>query len=344
MVKNKLALVTGANGHLGNNLVRLLIDKGIPVRASVRNIKNKEPFVGLDCEIVQADITDKQSLINALQGVDTFYAVGAVFKLWAKDPKKEIYDINIEGTKNTIEAAAQAGVKRIVYVSSIAALNYSSMPTKESNGFNPDRRDWYYNSKNDGEKLAFELAQKHKIDIVAVLPSTMIGSIAFEPLSASYNIIKLVLDKAVPVETNIALNWIDVKDVAEGCYLAATRGKNGERYILANEKCLSLKETTQIAQRLFPELKINLPIALPKPLLFVIAWLMELGSKINGKAPLLSIKDIAMFSGLQQNFDISKAKNELGFSPTGATKAVEDAMLYLMQNKKTLAKQNKGSN
>ncbi|RZL61695.1 MAG: NAD-dependent epimerase/dehydratase family protein, partial [Pedobacter sp.] len=117
MTQKNLALVTGANGHLGNNLVRLLISKGIPVRASVRNIKNKEPFAGLDCEVVQSDISDKQSLVNALKGVETFYAVGAVFKLWAKDPKKEIYDVNLEGTKNIVEAAVEAGVKRIVYVS-----------------------------------------------------------------------------------------------------------------------------------------------------------------------------------------------------------------------------------
>ncbi|MNY58623.1 hypothetical protein D3C86_1949820 [compost metagenome] len=105
--------------------------------------------------MVQADITDKQSLINALKDVDVFYAVGAAFKLWAKDPKKEIYDINLQGTRNTIEAAAEAGVKRIVYVSSIAATDFSKSPIKESNGYNPDRRDMYFNSKNDGEKLAF---------------------------------------------------------------------------------------------------------------------------------------------------------------------------------------------
>ncbi len=153
-------MVTGANGHLGNNLVRLLIRKGIPVRASVRNIKNKTPLTGLDCEVVQADITDKQSLVNALYGVDIFYAVGAVFKLWAKNPKKEIYDANMEGIKNMVEAAAEAGVKRIVYVSSIAALNYKNLPAKESDGFNPDRRDMYYNSKNDGEKLALKCGKR----------------------------------------------------------------------------------------------------------------------------------------------------------------------------------------
>lgn len=332
MAKNNLALVTGANGHLGNNLVRLLISKGVPVRASVRNIKNKEPFIGLNCEVVQADITNKQSLLNALQGVETFYAVGAAFRLWAKDPKKEIYDVNLDGTKNMIEAAAEAGVKRIVYVSSIAALNYSQLPAKESNGYNPDRRDMYYNSKNDGEKLAFDLAKKNNIELVAVLPAAMIGSDAFAPLNVSYNIINLILKRQIPVETNITLNWIDVKDVAEGCYLAATRGVNGERYILANEKCTSIKQTTKIARDLFPELKIKLPAAVPKPVLLAVAWLMEISAKISGKAPLLTTKDILMFSGLQQNFDISKARTELGFSPKSSVQAVKEAMEYLRDN------------
>ena len=332
MAQKKLALVTGANGHLGNNLLRLLLAKGIPARASVRNIKNKEPFAGLNCEVVQADITDKQSLKNALQEVETFYAVGAAFKLWAKNPKKEIYNVNLSGTQNMIEAATEAGVKRIIYVSSIAALNYSKLPAKESYGYNPDRRDMYYNSKNDGEKLAFELARKHNIELVAVLPSGMIGSAAFAPLNTSYNIINLILKKKIPLETNITLNWIDVKDVAEGCYLAATKGRNGERYILANEKCTSIKQTTKIAQELFPELKIKLPTAVPKPILFAVARLMEIGSKISGKAPLLSAKDIAMFSGLQQDFDISKARTELGFNPKNSTQAVKEAMHYLREN------------
>ncbi len=336
MAQQNLALVTGANGHLGNNLVRLLIEKGIPVRASVRNSNNKAPFAGLNCEIIEADITDKSSLIKAFQDIETVYAVGAAFKLWAKNPKKEIYDVNLEGTKNTIEAAAATGVKRIVYVSSVAALNYTTLPTKEAYGYNPDRRDMYYNSKNDGEKLAFEWAKKHQIELVAVLPAAMIGAEAFAPLNVSYQVINLILQKQIPVETNITLNWVDVKDVAEGCYLAATKGNDGERYILANEKCTSIKETTKIAQELFPELNIKLPLVVPRPLLFAIAGLMELGSKITGKAPLLSTKDVAMFSGLQQDFDISKARIELGFNPKSPTQAVKEAMQYLRENAERL--------
>lgn len=336
MTQKNLALVSGANGHLGNNLVRLLTKKGIPVRATVRNINNKAPFAGLDCEVVQADITNKSSFVKALQGVETFYAVGASFKLWTKDPKKEIYDVNIQGTRNTIEAAAEAGVKRIIYVSSIAALDYTNLPTKESYGYNPDRRDMYYNSKNDGEKLAFELARKLGIEVVSIMPSAMIGSEAFLPLNVSYGVLKLIINKEIPIDTKITLNWVDVKDVAEGCYLAAQHGRAGERYILANERCMTITDTTILANKLYPELKIKIPGSVPKPILFAIAGMMELSAKMRGKAPVLTRKDIAMFSGLQQNFDISKARKELGFNPKSPELAVKEALAYLMEHKELL--------
>ncbi|MCJ7933062.1 MAG: NAD-dependent epimerase/dehydratase family protein [Chryseobacterium sp.] len=306
------------------------------MRATVRNIRNKKPFENLDCEVVYADITDKASFVKALQGVETFYAVGASFTLWAKDPQKEIYDVNISGTRNTIEAAAEAGVKRIVYVSSIAALNYSILPAKESNGYNPDRRDMYYNSKNDGEKLAFELAAKLGIELVSVMPSAMIGSEAFLPLNVSYGVLRLILNKQIPVDTKITLNWVDVKDVAEGCYRAAQKGRSGERYILANEKCMSITDTTILANTLYPELKLKVPGSVPKGMLLVIAGIMEFSAKLSGKAPVLTRKDIAMFSGLQQDFDISKARNELGFDPKSPEQAVKDALDYLMKNPEIL--------
>lgn len=336
MTKNHVSLVSGANGHLGNNLVRFLLKQGIPVRAAVRNINNRKPFEGLNCELVQADITDKASFVKALQGVETFYSVGAAFKLWAKDPEKEIYDVNMRGTRNTIEAAAEAGVKRIVYVSSIAALDYTNLPARESNGYNPDRRDMYYNSKNDGEKLAFDLAAKMGIELVSVMPSAMIGSEAFLPLNVSYGVLKLILNKKIPVDTKITLNWIDVKDVAEGCYLAAEKGRSGERYILANEKCMTITDTTILANRLYPELKLEIPRSVPKGILFAIAALMEFAAKLSGKPPVLTRKDIAMFSGLQQDFDISKARNELGFNPKGPEKAVKEALDFLIKNHELL--------
>lgn len=336
MTTKKLVLVSGANGHLGNNLVKLLLSRGFQVRASVRNLDNSAALQDLPCELVAADITDKASFIRALQGVDTFYAVGAAFKLWARDPQKEIYDVNMQGTRNTIEAAAAAGVKKIIYVSSIAALDYTHTPTRESNGYNPDRRDAYYNSKNDGEKLAFQLARELGIELVSVMPGAMIGSEAALPLNVSYDVLRLILTKQIPVDTGIALNWVDVKDVAEGCYLAALHGKAGERYILANEKCMSISDTTRLAQKLYPQLQLKIPAAVPKILLYTIAGLMQFAARLQGKAPVITTKDIAMFSGLQQDFDISKARTELGFNPKSSEEAVREALAYLMEHQELL--------
>lgn len=339
MTQKNFVLVTGANGHLGNNLVRLLISKGYQVRASVRNIKNRKPFEGLDCEVVQADITDKSSMIQALRGVDTSYAVGAVFKLWAKNPQKEIYDVNMEGCKVMIEAAAEAGVKRIVYVSSIAALDYTKgIPISEGSGYNPDRRDMYYNSKNDGEKLAFELAKKHNIELVAVLPSAMIGGVIADRLSNSNEILKAILNNKLPIETKITLNWIDVNDVAEGCILAATKGQSGERYILANEKCMTITESIKLANELFPELRLKKPLPVPKFVLFAFGALLSLAAKISGKAPAMTTKEVNMFYGLVQDFDISKARRELGFNPKPSGQALKSALSYMWEEREQLLK------
>lgn len=326
-----LSLVTGANGHLGNNLVRLLLQNNVPVRASVRSLKNKTPFAGLNCEVVQADITDKKSLLRAMDGVETLYAVGAAFKLWAKDKRKEIYDVNIIGTRNTIEAAAESGVKKIVYVSSIAALNHTLHPIRESNGFNRDRRNVYYNSKNDSEQLALGLAKKHGMEIVTVLPSAMIGGENFG-LNESYNLLATIYQKKVPVETSIYLNWVDVKDVAEACYQAALRGKNGERYTLANAKGMSIRETTELLQRLYLALGLKLPTKVPKWLLWSLAWAMETASRITQTAPLMQASDIEMFYGVKQDFDISKAERDLGYTPKSPAQAVFRAIEYLRAN------------
>lgn len=339
MTQQNLVLVSGANGHLGNNLVRLFISKGYQVRASVRNIKNTKPFDGLDCKVVQADITDKPSMAYALRGVETFYAVGAVFKLWAKNPQKEIYDVNMDGCKNMIEAAAEAGVKRIVYVSSIAALDYTKgTPIDEGSGYNPDRRDMYYNSKNDGERLAFELAEKLNIELVAVLPSAMIGGIIADRLSNSNEILKAILNDKLPIETKITLNWIDVNDVAEGCILAATKGRSGERYILANEKCMTITESIKLANELLPELKLKQPIPVPKFILFLFGALLGLRAKITGKAPAMTTKEVNMFYGLIQDFDISKARKELGFNPKPSKQALKSALSYMWEEKNRLLK------
>jgi dihydroflavonol-4-reductase len=327
-MSNEISLVTGGNGHLGNNLIRLLLSDNQKVRTTVRNINNTEPFKGLDCEVVQADITDRESLKKAFQGVTNLYAVAANFSMWAKNPKTEIYDNNMQGTQNVFDIAKECGVKNIVYVSSVASLDFTKLPANVDNGYNKDRRNWYYNSKNDSDKLALELGEKYGIRTVLVLPSAMIGSKAYK-LSYSNNLVLQVLNGEIPVDTNVTLNWVDVKDVASGTYNAMTKGRDSERYILSNEKHTTLQETVKIASDLYPELKLKMPKKVPKCLLYSVAGLMEFSSKLTAKEPLLQRHYLDMFYDLKQDYDISKSKKELGFNPKPSKRALEDALKYL---------------
>ena len=327
-MSNEISLVTGASGHLGNNLIRLLLSENKKVRATVRNINNNDPFEGLGCEVVQADITDRESLKKAFKGVTNLYAVGANFSMWAKDPKTEIYDNNVQGTQNVFDIANECGIKNIVYVSSVASLDFTKLPGNVDNGYNKDRRNWYYNSKNDSDKLALELGEKYGIRTVVILPSAMIGSKAYN-LSYSNNLVYQILNGEIPVDTNITLNWVDVKDVAFGAYRAMLKGKNGERYILSNEQHTTLQESVKIASELYPELKLKTPKKVPKCLLYSVAGLMEFSSKISGKEPQLQRHYLDMFYGLKHDYDITKSKEELGFNPKPSKKALIDALEYL---------------
>ena len=323
-----IALVTGGNGHLGNNLIRLLLSKNQHVRTTVRDINNTTPFKDLDCEVVQADLLDKPSLEKAFKGVTHLYAVAANFSMWAKNPKVEIYDNNLKGTQNVFDVAKACGIKNIVYVSSVASLDFTTLPANVDNGYNKDRRNWYYNSKNDSDKLALKLGKAYGIRTVLILPSAMIGSYAHK-LSYSNNLVHQILKGEIPVDTNVTLNWVDVKDVAFGTYQAMLKGENQERYILSNPTHTTLQDSVKIAANLYPELKLKTPKKVPKWLLYSVAGLMEFSSKITGKEPLLQRHYLDMFYGLKQDYDINKSKTVLGYNPKPSKQALEEALNYL---------------
>lgn len=322
------SLVTGANGHLGYNLCQLLLAQGENIIASYRSPNNKFILDDLDCATAHVDMMDKASMQAAFSGITHLYAVGASFKMWSKNPKEEIYENNVQGTRHLFEVAAACGIKNIVYVSSVAALDFTKLPAEEKNGYNQDRRNWYYNSKNDSDQLALSLGQQYNIRTVVVLPSAMIGATAHR-LSYSNKLVQQILQGKMIADTNITLNWIAVKDVALGCYQSMQKGRSGERYILANEQHTSIQESVKIAAALFPELALKIPKKVPKPLLYLIAGGMELQSKFTGKEPLLQRHYLDMFYGLPQDYTIDKAKRELGFDPKPSNVALEEALCYL---------------
>lgn len=324
---SNLCLVTGANGHLGNNLVRALIAKGERVRAGVRDVSNHQAFTGLDCELVYTELQDKNSLIKALEGVDILYQVAAVFKHWAKNPEAEIVTPNVEGTRNILEAAAQAGIKKIVYVSSVAAVGHNGEALDEVQ-WNTDQSNPYYRSKILSERLAWEIAKELGLHMVAVLPSAMIGPHAFR-LTDTMDYIESIRQRQVPLNPNFHFNFVDVRDVANAVIMAAQCGVAGERYILANTHSSGLDSIIAAANSVTRGYK--LPPRAPKWLLYLAASLKEIMAKLTGKAANLTRSQVDTFYGIKQEYSIKKASAQFGFQPRTPEAALKETFKYLME-------------
>ena len=319
-------LVTGANGHLGNNLVRSLLKSNTDVRASVRNTNNKVPFEGLDCELVYADILDFDSLIKAMDSIDLVYHTAAVFKHWANDPIDEIVKPNVEGTINLYKAAHQCGVKKIIYTSSIVTLDYGQVPLSPES-WNSNYTNPYNHSKTEAEKTAWKLSKELEIDTVAVLPSAIIGPNSFGHLTPTMGMLKSILENQMAFDINFTLNYIDVADVAAGMIAAATKGKPGQRYILGNKSPVNTSKLFEFANSLFPEVKIPPVIAKEQLMEFAINALEN--SKETGTSPALLPYIVESSYDADVRLDISKSEIDLGFNSSSAEESILKAFDYL---------------
>jgi nucleoside-diphosphate-sugar epimerase len=327
-----LSLVTGANGHLGNNLVRTLAGRGERVRAGVRNLANADSLEDSGSEIVHLDLMDKDSLLQALEGVETLYQVAAVFRLWARDPEQEIIRPNLEGTRNVLEAAAESGVKRVVYVSSSTTLErsspYQKRPIDETSWTASYYGNPYTRSKVESERLAWRLAQELGLSVVSVLPSTMIGPNCFR-LTPSMGLLERVVRGALPVDMNIRFNFVDVRDVADGMIAAAERGRAGQRYILAGDESMGIPRLIELASEFSPGLQP--PPKVPRSVLMAAASIMELGGRLTGREPALVRSQVRMFYGTEQELAAEKARRELGYTPRSSEEAVRECFAYLIE-------------
>lgn len=309
-MKKKISLVTGANGHLGNNLVRELLKKGENVRAGVRNLTDKKPFDGLDCEVVYTDLMDEESLKKALEGVDVLYQVAAVFKHWAENPERDIIEPNVLGTRKILEAAKQANVKKIVYISSVAALSAHEVNEKGK----IDETSWqknsfgnaYFESKLKSEKLAWKIAENLRLNMVTVLPGAMIGGEFIKETSSTVFFHNIINEK-MKISFDSEMSIIDVIDVAKGIISAAEKGINGTRYIMTNEIPIKIDDIYSIAKQVKPQLE--QPPKLSKEELLELAGKMELEAKINKKPPLLQKSQVYLYcDGINRMYDLTTCR------------------------------------
>ncbi len=321
-------LLTGATGFLGSAVARRLLARGHKVRVLVRPGTPARNIEGLDVERIEGDLTDAPSLARACRACEALFHVAADYRLWVPRPE-EIYRANVEGTRHLMRAAADAGIGRIVYTSSVATLglNADGRPADETTPTGLDHMIGHYKrSKFLAERAVDELVQRERLPIVIVNPSTPIGPRDIKPTPTG----RIVVDFAtgrMPAYVDTGLNVVHVDDCAEGHLLAFDRGRLGERYILGGENMtlLAMLETlSSLCGRPAPRLK------LPHGLVMPLAQAAEWWARASGKEPRMTVDGVRMARKLMF-FSSAKAERELGYRARPAEAALADALQWFAE-------------
>ena len=322
------ALVTGATGFVGSAVARRLLAEGFIVRVLARPGSDRRNLAGLQLEIAEGNLTDAASLARACADCDALFHVAADYRLWAPNPQ-ELYQANVEGTRALLQAAKNAGVKRIVYTSSVAVLGIpkDGTPGNEDTPVTVgDMIGHYKRSKFLAEEVVHEFA-RDGLPVVIVNPSTPIGPRDLKPTPTG----RVVRDAAagrMPAYVDTGLNIAHVEDVAEGHWLAYQKGVVGQRYVLGGTD-MSLREIlamiADIVGRKPPRVRLPHAVVLP------IAYISETFARFTGKPPVATGEEVRMSKTLMF-FSSDKARRELGYTQRPARQALEDAVRWYREN------------
>jgi dihydroflavonol-4-reductase len=322
---HNIIAVTGANGHLGNNIVRFLEQQSFKTVSIVRQASNTNILDDTKTEIRRADYKDTNSLMKSLQGVDTVVHTAAVFKRWSPNLQKDIIEENILLSKNIVEAAGKAGIKKMIYISSIAALE--GRDELDSTTWNSDAKKAYPYSKALSEKAARDMANKYNIQFIALLPSAIIGP-NFSYETPTLKLLSDIYYNKLPFTPAFRFFFVDARDVAKAAHLALLKGKHQARYIISHPNSLAVAELIDIGIKNITHKKIKRPGPVAKPVLFFIAKVSELMAKLTRKEPLLSVEDAKEYWGANPSFDEQIAYDEIGFEAMPLEQSVIDTFNY----------------
>ena len=240
--------VTGATGFLGSHVARQLLAGGAELRLLVRPTSRTDNIDDLTAGRVIGDLRDPVSLKKGMAGCEFVFHVAADYRLWAKTGQ-ELYDSNVEGTRNILQAARDTGVRRVIYTSSVATMGFGNNGrlTDESTPVSFDNMIGdYKRSKFLAERLVIEAGQAGQ-NVVIVNPTTPIGERDIKPTPTGRIVVDF-LRRKFPAYVDTGLNLVDAVDCADGHLLAMEKAVPGERYILGGEN-LTLK---QILDKLAP--------------------------------------------------------------------------------------------
>jgi dihydroflavonol-4-reductase len=321
------ALVTGATGFVGAAVARALLQEGWEVRALARKGSDRRNLRTLAAEVVDGDLADSQSLARSLAGCEALLHVAADYRLGAFDPQ-QLYRTNVEGTRNILDAARAAGVRRVVYTSSVATIGIpadGSPGTEATRAAVSDMIGHYKRSKFLAEEVARDAARAGT-PVVIVNPSTPVGPGDVKPTPTG----QMVLDAAAgrtPAYIDTGLNIVHVDDVAAGHLLALHHGRVGERYILGGQDMTLreiLGEIAQLVGRKPPSVRLPGAVVMP------IAYAAEAVARVTGRPTRITVEGVRM-ARKRMFFSSAKAARELGYQWRAPTQAFADAIAWFRE-------------
>ena len=314
----KPALVTGASGFLGWHVARILLERGYAVRALVRPGSRVN---GLDVEVATGDLRDPASLERAAAGCGLVFHVAADYRLWAANPD-DLYRSNVEGTRNLLQAARNAGVERVVYTSTVGCIGIPSggIGDEDTPVALADMVGHYKRSKFLAEEVALEAA-RGGLPVVIVNPTAPVGDHDVKPTPTGQIVVDF-LKGGMPAFIDTGLNVVDARDCAQGHLLACERGRPGERYILGSEN-LTLAEIlgtlARLAGRKAPTVRLPYAVAYAAGVCST-AW-----ATLSGRPPRVPLEGVRM-ARKRMWVTHEKARRELGFNPAPAEAALAHAV------------------
>lgn len=312
--------VTGATGFVGSHVAEQLVASGARLRLLTRASSRLENLAVLaDYEKVIGDLRDPESLRNGMRGCEAVFHVAADYRLWMKDAK-EMYESNVDGTRAILKLAAEMGIRRTVYCSSVGTMGFKSDGTVVDESTPVGEADMighYKRSKWRAEQMAIEAARGGQ-EVVIVNPTAPIGERDIKPTPTGRIVVDFLNGK-FPAYVDTGMNLVDVREVAKAHILAFQRGRTGERYIIGGEN-LTLK---QILDKLAAITGLKSPTTkVPHALAMGFAlWEEVYKGRVLGREPRATVAAVQM--GKKKMWASSeKAQRELGYEP----KPVEDAL------------------
>src|SRR5579864_6688457 len=293
----------------------------------MRPTSTNRAITDLPLEYVTGDLRDPASLDRAMSGVQRVFHVAADYRLWARR-SKEIYDSNVGGTKNALEAAKKAGVEQFIYTSTVAtlAVDRPELPNEATNAKLEEMVGHYKRSKWLAEKEVLDAAKKGFPAIVA-MPTTPVGPGDWKPTPTG-KIILDFLNGRMPGYVETGLNFVGVEECAEGHLLVAEKGNVGERYLLGGEN-MTLKQLLDALAKITglsaPSLKI------PHGLALGVAYINTAFSRLIGREPQIPIEGVKIARHMMF-VDCTRAPRELGFKPGPVAAALERAVRWYEGN------------